>query len=228
MPVFTEHACAFVHIPKTAGTSIAQALGAVKDTVEFGTFGLWDALVLHPEREAIVTDVRGNFRLAMLRTFPQQHLPAAALRRFLGEECWEKLFSFAFVRNPWDTVVSAYFFQQEYQRAGRHREMDPDLAEVVARSHGFSDFVELYTIMRSDSTAMIADERDRDIVSYVGRYESIDSDFAEICRRIGVKAELPHLNASLHANYRQYYDEKTKAIVARHFARDIERFGYQF
>ncbi|HUZ50394.1 MAG TPA: sulfotransferase family 2 domain-containing protein [Candidatus Dormibacteraeota bacterium] len=228
MPVFTEHACAFVHIPKTAGTSILQALDATKDTIEFGAFGLWDALMLHPEREAIVVDIRRSFRIATLREFPQQHLPAAALRRFLGEERWEKLFSFTFVRNPWDVVVSTYFFQQQYQREGIHREMDPDLAEIVARSQRFSDFVELYVVARADMTAMIVDERDRDIMSYVGRYESIDSDFTEICRRIGVTAQLPHDNASLHAGYRHYYNKRTRAIVARHFARDIDRFGYQF
>jgi len=45
---------------------------------------------------------------------------------------------------------------------------------------------------------------------------------------VGVAVPLPHDNRSDHAHYREYYNDETEAIVERHFARDIERFGYTF
>jgi len=39
------------------------------------------------------------------------HVPASKLKEHIG--CWEEYFKFAFVRNPWDLVVSSYFYQQE-------------------------------------------------------------------------------------------------------------------
>lgn len=35
-------------------------------------------------------------------------------------------------------------------------------------------------------------------------------------------------NASDRRDYRSYYDDRTQALIERHFARDIERFGYSF
>ena len=39
---------------------------------------------------------------------------------------------------------------------------------------------------------------------------------------------LPHLNQSVHRDYRSYYNERTRALVAENFQPDIERFGYSF
>ena len=40
--------------------------------------------------------------------------------------------------------------------------------------------------------------------------------------------ELPHHNRSQHAHYSSYYDDETRDLVAQHWARDIETFGYRF
>ena len=68
------------------------------------------------------------------------------------------------------------------------------------------------------------------IVDFVGRYESLQTDFDHCCERIGLtKQELPHRRrATDRAAYRDYHDEESKALVARHFSADIEAFGYEF
>jgi hypothetical protein len=39
---------------------------------------------------------------------------------------------------------------------------------------------------------------------------------------------MEHYNGSKHRDYRSYYDEETKQMVANHWKEDIERFGYTF
>jgi hypothetical protein len=36
------------------------------------------------------------------------------------------------------------------------------------------------------------------------------------------------MNESQHAAYKEYYTPATARIVAKHYARDIEKFGYRF
>ena len=65
-------------------------------------------------------------------------------------------------------------------------------------------------------------------IDFIGRFETIDEDFKELCKELDAHLELPHLNKTKHAPYQEYYDEETKRIVADHFAEDIEKFGYSF
>lgn len=65
-------------------------------------------------------------------------------------------------------------------------------------------------------------------IDFIGKFETINKDFEQIKTRIGLEAELPHLNASKRAGYQSYYDAETREIVANWFREDIEAFGYQF
>jgi len=68
------------------------------------------------------------------------------------------------------------------------------------------------------------------IVDFIGRYERLQEDFDEVCRRIGIPAPpLPHKRkAQDRKDYRSYYTAETAELVAQRFKRDIEMFGYRF
>jgi hypothetical protein len=75
---------------------------------------------------------------------------------------------------------------------------------------------------------MVADRRGHVIVNFLGRYESLHSDFDHACRCIGIDADLGQANMSTRGDYRDYYTDRLAALVRDHFAEDIERFGYEF
>jgi len=66
------------------------------------------------------------------------------------------------------------------------------------------------------------------LVDAVGRFESLEEDFSQICRRLGLSANLPHANRSSHRDYRFYYTDRTIEYVADRCRDDISRFGYAF
>jgi hypothetical protein len=66
------------------------------------------------------------------------------------------------------------------------------------------------------------------LVDFLGHYETLAVDFAQVCARLGISRALPHKNRSQHHNYLEYYSAETRALVADAYRADIERFGYEF
>lgn len=64
--------------------------------------------------------------------------------------------------------------------------------------------------------------------NFIGRYERLKEDFAEMCRRLGRKLPaLPHIYKGDHRPWEQYYTtQELIEKVAQIYARDIRRLGY--
>ena len=178
----------FIHINKTAGTSVVRAL----------------------------------------RLHAEGHRTAIEKKQELGEACWRRKFSFAFVRNPWDRLVSQYHYRVAVDKSGlrsRPIEFCAWVQQVFEEGNPAYRDEPLMFVPQLD---WICDEAGNVIVSFVGRFETLEQDLQSVCRRLGRTAVLPHLNPSSHNAYHEYYDADTAEIVRRHFAKDIAHFGYEF
>lgn len=158
---------------------------------------------------------------------PFQHRTALQIRDDVGARRWQERFSFAFVRNPWDKVSSHYHFRVKTNQTGL-RERPVPFAEWVRLAYGEHD-PRYYDqpMMFMPQSRWICDEEGRMLVDFVGRFERLHDDFAEVSRRIGRGAALPHLKGTRH-DYRAIYSDEAAEVVARRFAEDVERFGYRF
>lgn len=186
------HRCIFIHVPKTAGTSVARAL-----------FGV-----------------------------DSRHVPWTEYER-ANPHKFHKYFKFAFVRNPWDRLVSTYFF---LKRGGMNETDRAWAAENVMPFVDFCDFVR-HRLTSADAMTFphlrpqcfyLADRSGNIKTDFVGRYENLAQDFAEVARRLGSHAALPVSNTSHHEHFTEYYDNATRAAVADVYANDIALFGYTF
>ncbi len=207
-----RHRFLFIHVPKTGGTSIEQALLPWADRPEERTINrVLARLGIHVNHYLGPIDCR-RFR---------KHQQASTVRSVLGSTLYETLFSFAFVRNPWDALVSRYCYIRQAGNHHGHRR--------VTRLASFAQFVTSEVVRRKPpQSAWLLDDDDRPLVRFIGRFEQLDDGFQQICRELNLRAKLPRFNRTQRADYRHYYDDTTAQLVATYWSRDIARFGYRF
>jgi hypothetical protein len=203
-----KYKCIHIHIPKCAGTSINYALGFKKKPTSKDGYGMW--------------------KHANARLFKE---------KYTSEEQWNNYFKFAIVRNPFDRIVSSYnFLCRDIKPCNfRDRLMFKDF---IFRKGEFKDLIAPSLIIKKENkyqqikttASYIMDENNNLMIDYVGRFENLKNEWEFICKKIGIKIDLPHKNKHSRNNkhYRDYYDDETREFVLKACEKDLEIFGYEF
>jgi hypothetical protein len=159
-----------------------------------------------------------------------RHAKVIAAQELLSREFFDELFKFAFVRNPWDLQVSSFHHirRERPHYMGGHERFEDFLRWKLDPERPYQYHLDTSLERQSD---YLIDLRGKVLLDFIGRYEQLEGDFAEACRRIGIAAPaLPHRrhSADRAPDYRSYYTSETAELVAQHFRRDIELLGYGF
>lgn len=147
-------------------------------------------------------------------------------------------FKFSFVRNPFDRSVSCW--ENKFNAPSPSALVN--YAGPLARALGvekvsFEQFVEHISRDLGDDcdvhwrslTASVCDETGTCLVDFVGRFERLAADFAEVSRIIGIDVELPHMvRSAAREHYAAYYTDRTRTAVARRYESDLRTFEYSF
>lgn len=136
-------------------------------------------------------------------------------------------FKFAFVRNPFDRVLSEYFYIKRWNGCLCSKE------DFNKKFYSFKRFIKYggleccWKWHANNQCEMIFNKDDK--LDFIGKFENLQEHFNAVCDNIGIsQQQLPYKNKSKHKHYTEYYDDETKQIVAEKYAKDIEYFGYEF
>lgn len=217
MLVSYSHRFIFFHVGKTGGMSLREVLQSYAEEPE--KFKI--------RRPPETIDGKPNAFYEVWQTL-LLHAKARDARKELPKDIFDGFYKFAFVRNPWDLQVSMYHFILREPASSTHAQV-----KAAGSFEGFLDWVSQTPAPYPKGISklqrdMITDSQGNLLVDFVGRYESLASDFEKLRLQLGIQARLPHMNRSQHRDYRSYYNERTLALVADLFRADIEMFGYGF
>lgn len=146
------------------------------------------------------------------------HMPANQIRDKIGVATWDEYFKFCVVRNPYDKLISAFFF------FNRDNIRDDDVI------HSFRSWLKGKINKRiTDRNKYVIDEEI--CVDYFIRYEDLENGIKHICSVINVpfeKENIRNLKSGLRKKVliRDFYDEQTIQIVKRIYGFELETFNY--
>ena len=206
------HDFAFIHITRTAGLSISQAIVA----------GMKDPTGL------LVDLVDGR------------HATARQIRRRVGPKKWDKLYRFAVIRSPWEIIESDWRLTlRETERLGPLAQLDwrPQWYARVARvavHRSFDRFVRDEYLVCDGSIypdgfwrEWCLGSRGEEIGVEPILYDRLADEWPRICDRVGItRCELPRLNGTGPRGPITWSDELADEIGVV-CSGDIDRFGFR-
>lgn len=150
---------------------------------------------------------------------------------------------FAFVRNPWDRLVSCYtqkiasreLTREEASKRGTTRALVD--AGLFQEGMSFGQFVRAVAQIPDERAnrhfrsqfSFLTDRHGESMVDRFGRFENLSADFAQIMDELGLpEVRLPHKKPTKRRDYRDYYDAELRELVSRRYRQDIDAFEYEF
>ena len=157
----------------------------------------------------------------------REHMAAVEARKLLGPDIWNAYFKFTIVRNPFDRMLSRYFWSMK-ARPGNREILGVETLDQFLR----------YRPEYVNENWLIYTQGDRLLVDDVVRFESFESDLARISARIGLDRNLYEDMQSIRAkaDFRpaEGGEDKRRAtigpaeaeIIRSLCAKEIEAFNY--
>lgn len=152
---------------------------------------------------------------------------------------YKRYFKFAFVRNPYERLVSCYEnkYHTDKKAVGKtlsEFQFDSYPFGFLKKDKGFSNFVFRICLIPD----RFADEHFRSqyfqlytqdgkcLANYVGHYENIEKEYEPIRQKYDF-GQLSHYNKATKGNWQNYYNPITAWLVYKRFKKDFVKFGYE-
>lgn len=191
--------CIFIHIPRTAGTSIKEALdlpGRGHPTWQYFHDN-------YPDKWKAYT------KFAVVRN-PWDRVVSAFTYAKMWKSYWHNT---RMGPHPDYSVLHDKTFHECC-------EMLKDRRDLLKHEAWFPQYLWIAGV-HNNSVFMVVD--------HILRYENLEDDFSLLCERLDWgDIRLPKVNQSAREDYRTYYSEDTMNIVRDLYATDIDLFKYVF
>ena len=207
MIISHKHRFIFFAVPKTATHAIREALRQHLGPED------WEQQVLFGKQ---------FLPLPEIAKIQHGHITAREIRPHLDVATWDSYLKFGFVRNPFDRYVSTCFFLNR-----GNPEFAGSAGAFLKRALSVPRFRQ--RVLVRPQHLQLTDDSGQLALDMVGRYETLQQSYDEICERLGLPSiDLTRKNPSTHAAYTDYYDEELRDIVAEFYSEDLQLFGYDF
>jgi hypothetical protein len=230
MIISHKHKFIFIKTNKTAGTSIEIALSkfcgpndiitpiAPKDEETRrnlgypGPQGHLSPIWQYGVRDAISWATKGKKKLRFYN-----HISAKEVIALIGKETWDSYYTFCFERNPWDRIISQYYWVHKSEPRPTIQEFIRSKKPMMLKKCGYNN----YTI---DGNI---------VVDKVCMFENLSEELDTIRKLVGIpeQLELPRAKSKFRKDRRSYRDvlgEEDRAYISKLFHDEIRMLEYEW
>lgn len=170
--------------------------------------------------------------------------PDLFFERIADTNAWEDYKNITIIRNPWDSLVSYYWWSVESNSINEWLKITEEDSESQVKwkfenflnLRGKTESVRQETLYVHEATIDYFSQVNEEFVSSkIDRYlsfENIQNDFNQLNSTLGLPSrELARFKTKFRKvkkHYSQYYNSVTRDAVAMRFPKTIEKFGYRF
>ena len=207
MLISDSHQFVFVHIRKAAGTSLRQIL----------------------EQHALPRNNNLWYKMLSRNGFPvdyhqyafRKHANLSEAERSMPAQTFKQYFKFAIVRNPWDRLVSEYEYIKTQPSHSRFKKL---------ASMSFAEYITYQSKRPAAHRIHALTLKNGDLgCDFIGKLETLEQSLKVIGTQTGIDfSSLPHINQTDRRDYRTYYNQASRELVAKLWQADIEAFKYGF
>lgn len=218
MLVSHRHRFIYTKTGKTAGTSVELYF---EPFCMEGHDGKWTETHAHDEYVSGtgIIGFRGPKRPP--GTTWWNHMPAAEIKRLVGNKIWNSYFKFCVIRDPFDRAISLFFY---LRRAGKI-----DIDQSLSDREQFEQWL-LHRRLSANRDRYVIDGKF--CLDDVIRYERLHADMERVCQRLNVPwnpSTFPHAKTGFRppgTTVASMFSKRGEEVVRKQYAFEFEFFGY--
>jgi hypothetical protein len=188
----------FIHVPRTAGTSVAQALGAPMPHYPVSRYAAFD-----PDA------FRLFFKFGFVRNPWDRLLSSFAYLRAAAEKA-----------RPFPDTLWA---RRHLSQFADFEEFVLSLRQPASRRR-----IMRYIHFRPQLSWLAMPRSSKSELEFIGRFERLAHDFQFVAQHLSLQGTLPTTRESRHGDYREAFTPAMRDVAAELYRADIDAFGYDF
>jgi hypothetical protein len=148
----------------------------------------------------------------------------------VGSSEFNTLQLISFVRNPYDKVVAHYLYQCRYRLATRQYPIAFDDWLEMTHSENVDLFMHNNPFQFLSQSTVLKNQNGEIDLAFIGRFEKFYTDVEQLNLLGIVKIKIPLIKTlnTTSLDYKEFYNTRTKKIVADWYEEDLDIFNYTF
>jgi len=209
-----EKKAIFIHIPKTAGSYLAEVLQK--------NYGFTNYYLQRPDHKQFCfqnyIDNSVKYHENKIHGTIVYYKTSKHLNRIMGmnDEKWNTYHKFCFVRNPFDRTVSGWNY------CNNRSKYNIDFDKFINFDFDTNSFDYWHTFM--PQYRHIVNEKGENFIDFIGYFENIEEDLKVVLNKLNLKiTHKPFIkNKSKHDNYLKYYMKDNSVNADKNNAKDVD------